>query len=321
MTKRGEEGKDAEHLTIDINGGYQGDKINFKSLAQFDDNLGPKSKILDKDRNLKCYGSCKSSNNNNNNTNKNNEGNQPTEQVTVSDIIGSFGWYQFMVLIFSGLREGAVGYDAVIMSIILQPESHFLCADNFAPNSVLPNMTGPFNETAQCYRFDLPPDPLTGELVKCRSWLFPHLERGASLVAEWSLVCDQHWLVAFIESAFFFGLVTGNLIWGYYADKLGRRKAYLIGHALALVAGWASVFAPTIELFAMCRFLTAFGSISYNIIYSIQVELIGTKHRAFSTTMNHLGWGLGVICVPLVNRLFTNYRYIISVSPIVTLLM
>lgn len=262
---------------------------------------------------------------------------QTNNQVSVSDIIGSFGWFQFLVLLFSGLREGLVGYDALIMSVILQPESEFLCADNMAASQLvdkhpsLANMslltTGTWNETAQCYRsLDGGHTPLLDtnhRPIQCQKWLFADetAEKGPSLVAEWSLVCQNHWLVAFIESAYFFGLVTGNLVWGYYADKVGRRPAYLVAHTIGLIFGSLAVVMPSIWLFAVCRFLSAFGSVGYNIIYSIQVELIGTKHRSFSTILNHAGWGLGVIFVPIVDHLFNDYRPIIAVAPILTLAM
>lgn len=256
---------------------------------------------------------------------------------TVADIIGSFGWFQFLVLLFSGLREGAVGYDAVIMSVILQPEWDFRCADPVPAGSHLSSWSNNSSQTNlnvteenfHCFRSlngRVLVDELSGEPLSCRSWLFPNNTSdggggGTSLVAEWSLVCHRHWLVAAIECAYFLGLVTGNLVWGYYADKVGRRRAYLLAHSLALLFGWLAIFMPTMELFATCRFFCAFGSIGYNIIYSIQVEIIGTEHRSFSTTLNHLGWGIGVISVPFVARAFDDYRFIIAVGPMLTLLM
>lgn len=276
--------------------------------------------------------------------------------VAVSDIIGSFGLFQMLVLLFSGLREGLVGYDALIMSVILQPETRFLCADNLAGDreyrqlvreerdeldfeqvlklenslyrSNLSTSTNDWNETAQCYRSadggkTMLLDKHTHQPIQCEQWIFTNetSATGPSLVAEWSLVCQYHWLVAFVESAFFFGLVTGNLVWGYYADKVGRRPAYLAAHTISLIFGSLAVLMPSIYLFAICRFLSAFGSIGYNIIYSIQVELIGAKHRSFSTTLNHLGWGLGVISIPLVDHLFDDYRPIIALAPLLSLAM
>lgn len=297
------------NISIDIYDGVR-DKKTFKGLNQFESSTREKI-FSDLSKRSNSYGSISFDPN--------------LQPVSVADIIGSFGWFQFLVLLFSGLREAAVGYDAVVMSIILQPEEHFYCADKLEANFTIdPNRTlEAFNETAQCFQSvngKFLVDQVSGKPIMCQSWIFPHLTE-VSLVAEWSLVCHQHWLIAFIESAYFFGLVTGNLVWGYYADKVGRRKAYLVAHSVALVAGWGSVLAPRIELFAICRYFSAFGSIGYNIIYSIQVELIGTKHRSFSTTLNHLGWGLGVIAVPLADHLFTNYRAIIVIGPMITLIM
>lgn len=292
------------------------------------DELTVKTNLNDASRRPNWYGTTgngKGNGNNNNNNNKKLEEDDNDDyenDFAVSDIIGNFGWFQFFVLLFSGLREASVGYDAIVMSIILQPESNFYCTQNVIKN----NTSHLSNDTStQCFRsVDGRPmmDVMGQHQVPCESWVFPGVTNwGESMVADWSLVCHKHWLVAFIESAYFFGLVTGNLVWGYYADKLGRRRAYLIAHTLALISGWAAVFAPTIELFALCRYLSAFGSISYNVIYSIQVELIGTKYRSFSTILNHFGWGLGVICVPLAAHLFPKYRYIIAVAPVLTLIM
>lgn len=252
---------------------------------------------------------------------------------TIAGIIGSFGWFQFLVLLFSGLREGSVGYDAVVMSVILQPHDEFRC--NTAPpdefvrlnEEGMSSLRDYGNETLMCYVADennaliaerhAPQTP-----ILCDRWLFTTNTDGyTSFVADWSLVCGRHWLIALIESAYFLGLVTGNLAWGYYADKAGRRRAYLCAHTIALVAGWASVFTYSMELFAVLRFFSAFGLIGYNIIYSIQVELIGTQYRSFSTILNHLGWGLGVVCVPIAHHLLVEPRYMIAVAPMVTLLM
>lgn len=245
--------------------------------------------------------------------------------ISVADIIGSFGWFQMFVLLFSGIREATVGYDAVVMSIMLQPEEHFQCVDPLPPSKdyFLGHRTEA-NQTFHCFMNQnghTLMDSRSNNPLRCESWDFAKQNYGASLTVDWQLVCHRHWLGAFIESAYFLGLVAGNLIWGFSADKIGRRKAYLISHTIAVVFGWLSMVAPNIWLFSFCRFWAAFGSIGYNIIYSIQVELIGTKHRAFSTILNHMGWGTGVIMVPIVDHLFNTHTAILSVAPTLTLIL
>lgn len=290
-----------------------------------------KDKILDpKFGSRKDYGSNSHMSGDKNNNNNNG---QPIETVTVSSIIGSFGWFQFMVLAFSGLREGLVGYDALVTSIILQPESGYICKNNItipehADDKTRYHILGAHargfihnsnnNASGECFISDSD----NNVQIPCHSWLFPKSDPNrASLVTQWSLVCDRSWMVAMIESSFFMGLVVGNLFWGFLADKIGRKKCYLISHTLALISGWSAVFMPNVQLFVLCRFLCALGSIGYNIIYTIQMELIGTKHRSYGTMFNHLGWGLGAISIPFVASLSSSPQVLLAVSPILSLIM
>lgn len=95
---------------------------------------------------------------------------------------------------------------------------------------------------------------------------------------QWNLICQREYLVALIECTYFIGLVMGNIIWGGLADKIGRWRAYIIGHIVAIVFGVASVFAPSVEVFIIFRFFTAIGSISYNIIYTIRKSIYFVFH-------------------------------------------
>lgn len=302
--------------------------VPFKSSRYSDNNNNPQDpslKLFNHANGTKLdYGSCRYQDKAIDNYLSPEGAKQYEQPVTVSDIVGSFGWFQFFILLFSGLRECAVGYDAVVMSVILKPTENFYCLDepksSFMMNSYA-NNTEEFNKSPHCYQHiggHMLRDPDTGEPVRCTSWAF---QDQSSLLADWVLVCHRHWLVAFIESAYFMGLMAGNLVWGYYADKIGRRRAYLIAHSINLLFGLLSLLVPHLWMFAICRFFSAFGAISYNIIYSIQVELIGTKHRSYSTLLNHMGWGLGVILVPIANRCLSDYRYMIALAPLLSLLM
>lgn len=264
------------------------------------------------------------------------------ETISVASIIGSFGWFQLLVLIFSGMRECAVAYDALITSILLQPESNYTCLTHSQSiGDEDPGLTVKINShfgSHGYFSFDnnsSSQSPLTApqcfadndpsnQNEPCSEWLFSNrdqINNRASLVVEWSLVCHRSWYMAFIESSFFLGLVVGNLLWGFLADRIGRKKAYIISHSLALITGSIAIVMPNVQLFAISRFLSALGSIGYNILYTIQMELIGIKHRPYGTMFNHLGWGLGAICIPLIASLTNNSQLLLLVTPIITLIM
>ncbi|KAG9508968.1 Solute carrier family 22 member 13 [Fragariocoptes setiger] len=235
--------------------------------------------------------------------------------VTIEQIVGGFGWFQFVVLLFSGLRESVVGYDAVVVSTITQPEQSFYCSESPAMPDWNSNNESAI-EFSQCHVFDWH----NSHGRQCNAWTYPE-SRDANLITHWDLVCHRQWYVPFMQSTYFLGLVVGNLFFGYLADKIGRWRAYLIGHILSLIFGYASIFAPTIELFILFRLITAFGIISNNIIYTIQIEIIGVDYRSYSTILNHFGWGLGMLLVPLAARSFDDFRYILAIAPTASFIM
>lgn len=257
------------------------------------------------------------------------------EETKLCDIIGNFGLFQLLILLFSGIREGAVGYDAVITSVMLQPERNFLCTstpeyqqsmmslpvntNNGSSSSMFYQLINDSNKqnVSQCL-----PVSINGHLQNCHSFAFEPNKTiaGSSLVVKWSLVCDRSWLVVCIQSAYFLGLLSGNMFWGYYADIGGRRKAYLCSHLISLIFGLGSVFATNVYLFVACRFVSAFGNIGYNMLYTIQIELLGTKYRSTGTVLNHFGWGLGIILVPVATHTLKRADYMLAVTPTVVLL-
>lgn len=255
--------------------------------------------------------------------NDHNTGDDAQEDLCIEHIIGSFGWFQLCILLFSGLREATLSYDAVIMSVILQPETDFSCVDARAQlemynhaNRSISSLVAP--DQVLCYAGSWTDSDMNAtHMIECNRWTFKH----NSMVARWSLVCHRIWIVAAIETAFFLGMLFGNLAWGYTADNFGRRRAYLISHLLALSAGVVSLFVPDVWMLVVCRFFIAFGNMGNYVICSLQMELIGTKYRSFGTMLYHVGWGVGLVTVPIVYHLFDNYRMLQSVTPIVLLIL
>lgn len=243
----------------------------------------------------------------------------------VENIIGSFGWFQLCIYIFSGLRDFTCSYDTVIMSVVLQPETDFICSDtqvlsgrdhmNFGNVKTLIN-------DDQCFAGHWT-DTLLNETheIQCNRWTFANKTTSRSMIAKWSLVCQNHWLVAVIMSTPFLGILLGNLIWGQVSDRFGRRKAYLISHMVSLIAGSSAIFAPTIWTLILCRICLTIGNVGCYAIVSLQMELTGIKYRSFCTLLDHIGWGLGLCFVPVAYHLFDDYHMILSVTPIITLLL
>lgn len=65
--------------------------------------------------------------------------------------------------------------------------------------------------------------------------------------------------VQFTLTAFFVGMAAGQLVWGPYSDRQGRKPAVLLGISIFIVASLACVFAPNIWFLVIARFAQAFG--------------------------------------------------------------
>src|SRR5262245_41839977 len=103
--------------------------------------------------------------------------------------------------------------------------------------------------------------------------LGPTLQRGDTL----GLGAAQ---IGWAASAYVGGAVLGALFFGRLADRLGRKKMFLVTLAVYLFATVLTAFSFDILSFAFCRFLTGFGiGGEYAAINSAIDELIPARVR------------------------------------------
>src|ERR671919_371706 len=86
--------------------------------------------------------------------------------------------------------------------------------------------------------------------------------------------------IGWAASAYIAGAVLGALYFGRLADKLGRKRMFLVTLVVYLVATMMTAFTWDIASFAFCRFLTGFGiGGEYAAINSAIDELIPARLR------------------------------------------
>jgi MFS family permease len=103
------------------------------------------------------------------------------------------------------------------------------------------------------------------------------------------------------------GACLGALLFGWLADRLGRKKLFLITLALYIVATVATAFSTTFLMFAICRFFTGAGiGGEYSAINSAIDELIPARVRGTVDLMINGSFWLGTavgaaLSIPLLN--------------------
>jgi len=103
------------------------------------------------------------------------------------------------------------------------------------------------------------------------------------------------------------GIMVGALLFGYLADRFGRRKLFIL--TLLLYSGFTviSALSPGYYFFMVFRFLTAIGvGAEYSAINAAIGEIIPARFRgrANATVMNF--WPVGAIAAALLSLYFIN---------------
>lgn len=56
-------------------------------------------------------------------------------------------------------------------------------------------------------------------------------------------------------------MLVGSFSVGFLADRYGRKKMLLVALAINGIAGWVSVFAPTVRILIASRFFAGIGAV------------------------------------------------------------
>ncbi|KAJ8278776.1 hypothetical protein COCON_G00058420 [Conger conger] len=105
-----------------------------------------------------------------------------------------------------------------------------------------------------------------------------------NIVTEWDLVCGQYWMVPVEEVCFILGILTGCLLLGYAADRLGRLKTLLTSLTLSVIFGVLVCVSPSPSVFIITRFCLAASTAGvYLTLYITRLELCDPSLRLLIT--------------------------------------
>ncbi len=115
--------------------------------------------------------------------------------------------------------------------------------------------------------------------------------------------------VGAIGSYYIAGAVLGAVVFGYFTDKLGRKKLFIVTLAWYTVFTVASAFATNFWMFAIARFLTGNGiGGEYAAINSAVDELIPARRRGWTDLAINSSWWLGTMLGSAASLLFLDER-------------
>jgi MFS family permease len=118
-----------------------------------------------------------------------------------------------------------------------------------------------------------------------------------------------------INIVWFAGIALGALGFGYLADRVGRRKLFVATLIVYSLAAVATATAPTFEIFALFRFITALGvGGEYSAVTSAIAEFTPARSRGRSNGVVMSFWAVGgilasVVSIVVISTFGLSWRY------------
>ncbi|XP_054003663.1 organic cation transporter 1-like isoform X1 [Hylaeus anthracinus] len=133
----------------------------------------------------------------------------------------------------------------------------------------------------------LPPPPVASPdwpVSKCRhGWVYDKRDYDSTLVTELDLVCDNSWWPSTSTTFFYVGSLFGNVVFGWIADKWGRRTAFFAILFFEVIISIATSFSPNYVIYTALRTVNGlFFPAIYQIPFILALELMGPRYRTFA---------------------------------------
>lgn len=118
----------------------------------------------------------------------------------------------------------------------------------------------------------------------------------SSVMSEYGLTCDDHYLRTIVGSTYMLGMLSGSLFFGVISDRFGRMTS-LMGAVLSVsVSALLSAVVPTAAGFGFFRFITGMGGMGcFMVTFVLAVEYVGFKYTMLIGVMIEIPFALGEI--------------------------
>lgn len=140
----------------------------------------------------------------------------------------------------------------------------------------------------------------------------------STIVTEWTLVCDNSWIIPFITSIQMAGSILGSLAGGDIGDRFGRKFTVYSTTALIGIGNLVALFSTTWEMYIVVGFFLGFASgglsSSLNVYNS---EFFNNWWRGF--LMNFPFWNISTSFYALCVIALKNWRHVHLASALVSL--
>ncbi|XP_005577586.2 solute carrier family 22 member 6 isoform X1 [Macaca fascicularis] len=152
----------------------------------------------------------------------------------------------------------------------------------------------------------------TGDTEPCTDgWIYDNSTFPSTIVTEWDLVCSHRALRQLAQSLYMVGVLLGAMVFGYLADRLGRRKVLILNYLQTAVSGTCAAFAPNFPIYCAFRLLSgmSLAGIALNCM-TLNVEWMPIHTRACVGTLIGYVYSLGQFLLAGVAYAVPHWRHL-----------
>lgn len=136
-------------------------------------------------------------------------------------------------------------------------------------------------------------------------WMFDAMDVGilafviAALQVEWNLTSSQMGWIGSVNSV---GMAVGALVFGLLADRIGRKKVFIITLLLFSIGSGISAFATTLSFFLLMRFFIGMGlGGELPVASTLVAESVPAKERGKIVVLLESFWAGGWLLAALIS--------------------
>ena len=231
--------------------------------------------------------------------------------VTVGDLIGGWGPFQWNIFIFDLTIQMSTMANILSMSF-MAPKVDFYCMDHVSsleryaiPPAGSTNLTG-YDGFASCDFKGIYGNEST---TPCSSYKIDTRTFGITLTSEYSLVCDRNYLASTAQALYILGYFIASFAAGWASDRYGRSPVLWVGVIAELIAGIACSLTFSMWFFMIFRLILGIAVYAkFLTAYTMVIEVAGSKERTIYGPLTRMGRSVGIIVITVVAYYATNFR-------------
>uniref|UniRef100_T1IXG4 Major facilitator superfamily (MFS) profile domain-containing protein n=1 Tax=Strigamia maritima TaxID=126957 RepID=T1IXG4_STRMM len=184
---------------------------------------------------------------------------------------------------------------------------HCQISDGISLNDSIPRLdNGEYESCSMYINFD---DHSAGTTDCTHGWTHYPQDGKWTIIQEWDLVCDKHYQAALANSVYFAGVTIGCGLFGYLADRIGRRPVILSCLYGYVAVGIGIAFANNYYVYLILRFLG--GLIlqgASGTAYVMSIELFLPHRRNIVAIIAQMQWPMMLLLVTILDYFIKNWR-------------